>query len=334
MSWASSTKAPRSREAIFNVFNGAMTTAGARWLAVGNPTRNEGYFYDVTHGNLVARKNGDLQKGMWNAFIVPSWDSPFVDPSWVDDMKRQYGEDSDEYRVRVCGLPPRFDSEQFFQPELITKAKERTIPMFQRWPLILGADVGRGDRSVLCPRRGRVVLDGIRIFNGMRTMDFARIIAEDIKFWREDAGLTAQVVIEELGMGVGVVETLQDMGFAEQTWGVNTGESARQPELYLNLRCEMYGEAKRWLEELVELPNSPELSEDLMKIKRKPSANGKLRLETKDEMRRRGVKSPDVGDAFALTFAIDFDLLPEKKDGWGQAWAQSSAAPAGSWMSN
>jgi hypothetical protein len=95
------------------------------------------------------------------------------------------------------------------------------------------------------------------------------------------------------------------------------------------------GRAAEWLEGNVELPNNPDLLDDLTVIKRKPNANGKLRLETKDEMRRRGVRSPDLGDALALTFAVPFDLLPDRRSSREDAWGDSQpAGPSGqSWMS-
>ena len=319
---------------IFNVFAGAMTTPGARWLLMGNSTRSEGYFYDAVHGKLKARRPGDLERGMWNSFVIPSYASPFVDPAWVAEMKMQLGEESDEYRVRVLGLPPRFDAEQYISRELVTKAMERTVDLFPRWPLVLGVDVGRGDRSVILPRRGRKVLPKVEIIRGERTTDFARRIAEEIQFYRNDEGLEANVVIEELGMGVGVVETLQDMGYADRVFGVNTGVQSNEPDLFTNLRCEMWGFTKEWLEGAVELPNIPQLMDDLLSIKRKASGNGKLRLETKEEMRRRNLPSPDVGDALALTFAVPFELLPEKRpDRWTEAFADQSAG-GGSWMGN
>jgi hypothetical protein len=324
--------------AIFNSFAGAMSTRGARWLLLGNSTRTEGYFYDAVHGKLKARKEGDEARGFWKSFVIPCSASPFVDPGYIADMERQFGKDSDEYRIRVLGLPPRTDATQFISPALVTAAQERDIPMFYRWPLIVGADVGRGDRSVLVPRRGRKVSSRIQILNGSRTTDFARGIVEEIKMYRGEEGLEANVVVEELGMGVGVVETIEDMGYADNVWGVNTGASPNEGnrELYSNLRCEMWGEMKDWLEGNVELPNNAELFDDLTVIKKKPNVNGKLRLETKEEMRRRGVRSPDVGDALALTFAVPFDLLPERRretDTWRDPY--NSSVPAGlSWMSN
>jgi hypothetical protein len=326
---------PRS---IFNSFAGAMTTSGARWLLLGNSTRTEGYFYDAIHGKLKARKPGDARRGMWNSFIIPSTASPFVDPSYVHEMEVQHGKDSDEFRIRVLGLPPRNDTTQFISPALVTAAQERSIPMFHRWPLILGCDVGRGDRSVLCPRRGRVVPDAIQILKGERTTDFARRIVDEIKMYRDDQGLHANAIIEELGMGVGCVETIEDMGFEDNVWGVNTGNPASEgnTELYSNLRCEMWGEMKDWLEGNVELPNNAELFDDLTVIKKKSNGNSKLRLETKEEMRRRSVRSPDVGDALALTFAVPFDLLPDRRASRQDAWGDPLAAPAPSgqsWMS-
>jgi hypothetical protein len=316
---------------IYNTFAGAMSTAGARWLVAGNPTESEGYFYDCTHGKLVGRRPEDFERGMWRAHVIDCYQSGRVAPAYIEEMKMEHGEDSDEFRVRVLGLPPRQSVEQFINAQVLEAAKTREVPMFKRWPLIIGADVGRGDRSVLVPRRGRKVLSSIHVLQGSRTTDFARHIANEIKFWREEHGLFANVVIEELGMGVGVVETLEDMHLGEHVWGVNTGQASSQPELYTNLRCEMWGELKAWLEGNVEVPNRPDLTEDLLSIRRKPNSNGKLRLETKEEMRKRGLKSPDVGDALALTFAVPFDLLPEKRDKWGDDWG-TPADTGGSWM--
>lgn len=305
---------------IYNTFAGAMSTEGARWIVAGNPVESAGYFFDITHGKLVGRRPADFERGMWRAHVIGCSESSRVHPAYIAEMEQEHGVDSDEYRIRVLGLPPRQSVAQFIGAELLTKANSNEIAMFSRWPLIIGADVGRGDRSVLLPRRGRKVLKGIQVLTGERTTDFARHIAGEIKFWREDQGLFANVVLEELGMGVGVVETLQDMGYSDHVFGVNTGVASSFPELYTNLRCEMWGETLQWLEGNVELPNYAPLNEDLLTIRKKPSSSGKLRLETKEEMRKRGVKSPDVGDALALTFAVPFDLLPEKRDRWGDEW--------------
>lgn len=318
---------------VFNVWAGAMTTPGARSIMAGNMERNEGYFYDANFGKLKARRPEDLSRGLWKSFVIPSWASTRVDAAWLEEMKMTLGEGTDEYRIRVEGKPPRFDKEQFIQRDLINDALEREIEMFDRWPLIIGCDVGRGDRSTMVPRRGRVAMDGIRVLRKTRTMDFARYIAEEINFYDNEYGLFANCVVEDLGMGVGVIEALEDMGYEEHIHGINTGMPATNSDLYQNLRAEMWYEMKIWLEGQVQIPNHQELIDDLLVIKRKPTATGKLRLETKEEMRRRSVPSPDVGDGLALTFALPFDLLPAKEDAWAGAFRNTQQGH-GTWMAN
>ncbi len=320
-------------DAIYQVFNGAMTTAGARWLILGNPRRSEGFFYEATHGDMVARRPGDLAAGLWQTFTIKASDSPFVAPDYETTMERICkGRDTDNFRVQVLGLPPRFDENQFVPRAHVTAALSRTVEIFPRWPLVLGVDVGhRHDKSVIVPRRGRKVLDAVVEYFGQRTTDFARRIADEISFYREEHGLEAQVVIEDIGMGVGVVETLQDMGYSDQVWPVNTGNPAYEKEVYSNLRCEMWATMKAWLEGDVEIPNHQDLVKEITAVRRKPGGStNKLVLETKDEMRRRGQNSPDFADALALTFAVPFDLLPDRKRDIYDDYREP--AMAGTWM--
>lgn len=329
---------------IFNVFKGAMTTPGARWVLLGNSTQSEGYFYDAVHGKLKARKAGDAERGQWNSFVIPSWASPFVTEEFIREYELSENCDrngdpkewSDEFRVRVAGLPPRFDATQFIPRELVLQAMGRSIDLFPRWPLVLGIDVGHtNDRSVIVPRRGRKVLDNIRVVRGSRTTDFAREIVNEIKFYRDDMGVEANCVIEEVGMGVGVVETVQDMGYWENVSGIQPGTTdGVDTELYANLRAQMWAEMKEWLEGNVELPNNPELNDDLVVVKRKSSGKrNNLLLESKDELRRRGVKSPDMADALALTFAVPFDLLPERRRDNYDDYREPATSGA-TWMGN
>jgi hypothetical protein len=114
---------------IWNVFNGAMTTAGSRWLAISNPPF-EGYFFDAAFGKLKARKPGDGRR-LWTSFTVPSFDSPFVDPEYVETMREQLGEQSDDFQVQVLGLPPRKSVQQFLSPELIIERDGAHRPAVQ-----------------------------------------------------------------------------------------------------------------------------------------------------------------------------------------------------------
>lgn len=115
--------------------------------------------------------------------MIPSWASPFVTEEFIREYELSENCDrtgdpkewSDEFRVRVAGLPPRFDATQFIPRELVLQAMGRSIDLFPRWPLVLGIDVGHtNDRSVIVPRRGRKVLDNIRVVRGSRTIQTCR----------------------------------------------------------------------------------------------------------------------------------------------------------------
>jgi hypothetical protein len=301
-------------EVIFTTFSGAMTTAGAKWLIVGNPTLNTGYFYEACNGRLKANDTEDERLGKWVAFTIGSPESSFVTKEWVEEQRATLRED--EFRVRVLGLPPREAPDQFISPELVDEATRRTVQPYHRWPLVLGVDVARqgNDLSVIVPRRGLIVPDRIRSYHGLSLKQLAWKVAEEIRLWREEDELPPSAVFIEGGgsIGWGVIEELWELGF-EIVHDVNPGQASAEKELYANKRCEMWGKMKDWLEQGGQIPVNGDLRADLIIPKRKPDPAMKLRLESKDEIRNRTRRSPDYADALALTFAAPVDLLPEKK---------------------
>ena len=107
------------------------------------------------------------------------------------------------------------------------------------------------------------------------------------------------------GQGAGVYDILKDRGYGEIIRGVYFGEKALNDERYYNRRAEMWDEIRHWLDQTppVELPQDEELLDDLTSINKKYDQRGRLRLEEKDELKKRLGRSPDKGDALALTFA-------------------------------
>lgn len=309
-------------EIIWTTFSGAMSTENARWLVIGNPTKPNGKFYEVCHGRDRALTDGDLERGKWCHFVVPSWESKWVDRKWIAEMRSTFGEESDQWRVRVAGLPPRFSEDAIIPSYFVTAAIQRKIEMFERWPLVLGVDVGhRHDSSVIVPRRGRIVPDRIRRVNEMRITDFARFLAEEIRWWRGEHGLDPEVCIEYVGIGVGVVETLEDMGY-QRVHGIMPGEPAAESSIAVNVRAEMWMRMRDWFENGCSIPHDDALVADLANVSRQPTGDGRFRVMSKDVMRAKGIPSPDTADALALTFAIDFDLLPDRPD--GDRWRSDS----------
>lgn len=323
---------------IWTTFSGAMSTDGARWLALGNPTQNTGQFYEICHGKLRWRRAGDELLGLWKSHVIPSWESPFVSKSYIDEQRFVLGENSDEWRVRVCGLPPQISEDQLISKGLIDASINRPIDILPNWPLILGVDVARQgtDRSSIVARRHHKVLPRIHIWQGLTLKQLAWRVADEIRFYREEEGIEPSAVFIEGGgsVGWGVIEELWELGF-DMVRDVNPGAKAAEEERFVNQRCAMWGYLKEAFEsERLSIPNHPVLIDDLSLVKRKPDASMRLRLESKDEMRRRAGRSPDVGDALALTYAAPVEMR-KPHDNAVDSYRQSplSSDKGTSWMS-
>lgn len=167
-------------------------------------------------------------------------------------------------------------------------------------PLIIGVDPAEGgkDRTAIVFRRGRVVFQ-IRTYRNKDTMQVTGIVAKIIDEFHPDA-----VFVDKIGIGAGIYSRLRELGHG-QVFGFVSGERAAEPDIYANKRAEAWARMKKWLEDApVRLPKSPELASDLSAPGYDHDSAGKrLLLESKKDMAKRGVRSPDIGDALAFTFA-------------------------------
>lgn len=164
-------------------------------------------------------------------------------------------------------------------------------------PRILGVDVARfgADSSALIRRWGKLVLEPTVIDNA-DLMQLSGVVAQAIVSWKPDA-----VFIDETGIGSGVVDRLRQVG--HQVIGVNFGSTAMSPQ-YMNKRAEIWALMKKWLQEGGVLPNDPSIKADLAAPTFSFDASNRMKLESKADIKKRLGRSPDLGDAIALTFAM------------------------------
>lgn len=174
-------------------------------------------------------------------------------------------------------------------------------------PKILGVDVARygDDRSVLFPRQGLIAFKP-KIYQGVDNMTLASYVVEAINKWKPDA------VFIDAGRGEGVIDRVRQLGYSVVE--VNFGGKPSDPH-YQNKRAEMWDNMRIWMERGAMIPNLPELKTDLcVPTYTYKNASNKFQLESKDQMKERGMKSPDIGDALALTFAHEVapqqDFIP------------------------
>jgi hypothetical protein len=283
-------------DVIWDVSEGAMTTAGAMWIVFGNPTRNTGKFREC-FGKFRNR---------WQTRQVDSRSCRITNKAEIEQWIKDYGEDSDFVRVRVRGVFPRAGSNQFISSEAVELAQARTIDpdVLALAPLVMGVDVARhgGDKSVILLRRGRAVVSITR-FSIPDTMQFAAHVAASIQ-----ANHPAAVFVDATGMGWGVVDRLRQLN--HQVVAVQAGEKAIAEDKYYNRRAELWGLMRDWLMDGASLPDDPELRDDLIGPEYGFDAKMRIQLEKKEDMKKRGLASPDSGDALAVSFDQIVGTLP------------------------
>lgn len=185
---------------------------------------------------------------------------------------------------------------QFISYEHIDQALERTMEDPQR-PVILGLDVARfgDDRSALAIRHGDKLMK-IITWQGLDTMQTASKVVEIAQRESPD-----RIFVDGVGVGGGVVDRLRQLGL--RAVDVNAGGRATEHTRYFNKRAECWGRMRDWLKNRGALTPHPELELDLQGPEYSYDAHNRIQLEKKEDMKKRGIPSPDLGDALALTFA-------------------------------
>jgi len=279
-------------EEIYNTAEGALTNKSAYFIMTSNPTRLIGYFFN-SHKE-------DSEN--WQRLTFSSEDSPIVDESYVQRMEQKHGRDSDEFSIRVYGQFPREDSVDdkgyiplFNESDLIYTEDDRFMGT-----TYMGVDpAGEGDDTT-----SWVVRDNFK----------AKIVAtEKISTEKSIAVKTVQlakmykvspsnIFVDNFGVGANVSRELLVADPTFYVNAVNVGKESDDGAKYLNKRAEAYYAIKQWLR------NGGLLLKDnkwkqLLNIRYRREQSDKMKIMSKQEMRKEGIKSPNEADALMLTFA-------------------------------
>lgn len=229
--------------------------------------------YKLTDGQIVWLRSKVTELGGWNKF-------------------------NQEYPATAALAFQLSGEDSFINPQLVTRARKATADPFGG--KVGGLDVARygDDRSAFIIRQGRKAWAS-QTWSGKDTMEMAGIAAKLIK--QHDL---QRLFIDVVGIGAGVVDRLKEMGLEKKITAVNGGERPIEEKKYRNKRAEMWGEMKEWLEQPpVQIPDDDALHADLCGITCKYDSVSRLLMERKEDMKKRGMRSPDLADALALTFA-------------------------------
>jgi hypothetical protein len=286
---------------IWETAEGALTDEDTEiiWLAFGNPTQNTGRFREC-FGKFKHR---------WETFQIDSRTVEGTNKEEIAKWIEDYGEDSDFVRVRVRGEFPRAGSNQFIASDVVAACRKYRAQGYESLPKILSVDVARfgDDQTVIGLRQGRK----FRILGKYRGMDTENVAQRTIEFMeREKPNAT---VVDGDGLGGGTVDHIKARGFVNGLFEFHGGATPRDPAMYYNRRTEVWGEMRNWLNDGAEIPDDPELDSDLCGPEYSVSrgrSSGSIFLEAKEDMKKRGLASPDCGDCLAMTFGVK--LAPPK----------------------
>lgn len=280
-------------DATFESIEGALTTGGsgrgeAKQLVISTPPPEKvGYFY-----NIFTRKVPG-----YTLHHTSSVDSPNVSREWIEGRKNAWGEDSAIYKNRVEGEFSDTSDDTLIPLKYIEEAVNKEVETGPDY--YNGVDVARfgSDRTVVLLRNGQKVVK-IKVVKQYDVMQVSGLVKGSIDTYNPIA-----VNIDVIGIGSGVVDRLKELGY-KNIVGINVGAGARDSEKFKNLRAELYwGIRERFLQGDISIPDDEELIGELANIKYKYTSRNQILIESKDDIKKRGLKSPDKADALVLAFA-------------------------------
>lgn len=288
-------------EPVFESAAGSMSGHSATTVLIGNPTRNTGLFFK-THHQL---------RGDWLTMHVSCRDNPLVSEDFIEQIKNTYGESSNAYRVRVLGEFALREDDVLIPAELVDGAMDRDIVLDRSEPIYYGVDVARfgDDRTVICKRQGQVVVE-LRHWSGADLMEtVGRIVHE------AEIDNPTEIMVDSIGLGSGVADRLRELGYNVRD--VNVSESSAMNPQAARLRDELWLNVREWLNQRTcKLPKQDDLRAELCSPTYTFTSTGKIKVEGKSDMKRRGMRSPDLADALCLTFAGGAAMVGGRASRW------------------
>jgi hypothetical protein len=276
-------------DSIWAVTAGFFTenTPNRFWLAFSNPRRNTGYFYECFNS----------KRDFWRTQVVDARTVEGTDKAVYQNIIDEYGPDSSQAHVEVYGQFPNAGDDQFISSLLVDDAMARAKYKDETAPIIVGVDPARfgADATVIAIRQGRDIV-AIKRYRGDDTMTVVGHVIDAIEEYKP-----ALVVIDEGGLGAGIVDRLKEQRYKIK--GINFGSKSKNPIMYGNKRAEIWGAMREWLKS-ASIPSDRFLKSDLISPMMKPDSKGTIFLESKKDMKARGLASPDAADAIAVTFAF------------------------------
>lgn len=294
---------------VFKASSGSTAGVNCTLVIAGNPTRLLGRFArafnDREYKYLYKRYHVSKHKDESIPDGTIHYVSNRITDEYENDIIKEHGADSDEYAIRILGDFPGGDKDAYIPASLVVAAMQRDIAVPPRAKKIWTVDPARygSDKTAKSERVGPVTTSTVSRskLNTMQVVGWIKAEYDELP----PSERPVEILVDVIGLGAGIVDRLEELELPVRA--VNVAESPSNPQLKcMRLRDEIY---KRLKDELIagttKLPEDDELLKDLTCFGYSYSSDGRLKIESKEELRKRGEPSPDKGDAVAMGTLID-----------------------------
>lgn len=316
-------------QAIHDGIDGILASGHARLLQIGNPLdRNTPFGQSFRQPSVRKFRLGafespnfttfgitlaDIRSGEWQKKIdgQPLPFPQLVSPAWVRGKLEKWGEKSPSFTARVLGRFPDSSVDALFPGELIRLAQALILTPRETTPRIIGVDVARygDDETVFMLRHGGRARC---IYRSLDTKPNPMTTAGRVIFAAREHG-ASKIYVDATGVGGPLVDRLRELDLPGiQVEGVNFGAAPLDKERFADVRAECFWNVRERMTqgELDIDGEDQDLEAELSVLKTAFTSGGKIRIESKDAMRKRGIPSPNIADALAVSFADAFEPAP------------------------
>ena len=285
---------------IWEVAEGGLTDGEPMFFVFGNPTRNTGKFRECFGRN----------KHRWITNQIDSRTAKMTNKKLIEQWRKDWGEDSDFFRVRVLGRFPRAGDMQYIPGDVVFDAMKRGPGRYLGDdPLICGIDLARGgeDDCMIQFRRGKdAKSEKIYRIPGEKSRDSMKVVSMITMVLDRHKPDVSFLDVGSMGGPIG--DRLRQLGY--HVIDIGFGHNATAERMYADKATEMWSRMRQWMIEGGSIPDDPELEVELTSREYQHDKRDRLQLEPKKEMKKRIGHSPDWADALALTFA---ELVPKRE---------------------
>lgn len=247
------------------------------------------------HDLLFTLYNSALKKPDWFAKIYPASETNVLTEDQIDKIK----EDQTDAQFRqemMCDFTASSEMILISLDTVLNATKRVNLPQTYSWaPVVIGVDVARfgDDQSIIYVRQGNHTV-AVKKYRNLSLMEFSDYVASAINHYH-----ATMTFVDVVGIGAGVVDRLIQLGYTNVI-GANAAFTPDNPR-YKNKRAEMWDTMKKWLEDGGDIPDDPVLISELSSVQYKFDPSDRLQIEKKEDMKKRGLSSPDIADAISLT---------------------------------